>query len=104
MIDLPKLGDRVYVWPHPGLKVQDGSLPISDGGRWMPPPGRSVIWDEYRYRQLLVGELHLTDPAGARAPTATPTAAWTPAPASARAVMPVPESTPAPTPQSAGKE
>jgi hypothetical protein len=71
MLDLPLPGERVYVWPHPGLKVQDGALPIADGGRWLPAKGRSVIWDEYRYRQLLTGELHLTDP-HAPAPTAAP--------------------------------
>ncbi len=62
MIDLPRPGSLVKVWPHPGLKVQDGALPISDGGRWLPPEGRTVIWDEYRHRQLLAGELHLVDP------------------------------------------
>jgi hypothetical protein len=30
MLDLPRSGERVYVWP----KVQDGGMPISDGGRW----------------------------------------------------------------------
>ncbi len=62
MLDLPRPGERVYVWPHPGVRVQDGPLPISQGGRWLPSTGRSVIWDEYRYRQFLAGELHLTDP------------------------------------------
>jgi hypothetical protein len=33
MLDLPRPGERVYVWPHSGLKVQDGALPIADGGR-----------------------------------------------------------------------
>jgi hypothetical protein len=84
MIDLPKPGSPVYVWPQPGLKVQDGPLSISDGGRWLPQAGRSVIWDEHRYRQLLAGELHLTDPAPATqltpksAPAADATAASVP--------------------------
>jgi hypothetical protein len=69
MLDLPKVGSQIYVWPAPGLKVQDGALPIADGGRWLPPTGREVIWDEYRHRQLVAGELHLTNPvAGAPAP------------------------------------
>jgi hypothetical protein len=71
MLDLPRPGAKVYVWPHPGLRVQDGALPISDGGRWLPPDGRSVIWDEFRHRQLLAGELHLTDPRPVPPPAAT---------------------------------
>lgn len=104
MRNLPNVGQPVYVWPHPGLKVQDGPLAMSDGGRWLPPDGRSVVWDEYRYRQFLAGELHLTDPsppvrrdpAPPAARAATPAAA-TPTPPMAAPAPPVPAS-PVPTP------
>ena len=91
MLNLPNVGQRVYVWPHPGLKVQDGALAISDGGRWLAPGGRTVIWDEYRHRQFLAGELHLTDPRpAAKVVLATTTRATVPATASA-----APSTTPA---------
>jgi len=70
MLKLPSVGDQIYVWPHPIVRVQAGMLPLSAGGRWLPPEGRQVIWDEYRYRQLLAGELHLTDPRPSPAPKA----------------------------------
>jgi hypothetical protein len=79
MLGLPRPGSQVYVWPHPGLKVQDGWLPISDGGRWLPPGGRSVTWNEYRHRQLLAGELHLTNPAPATSPASKPVSPQPPA-------------------------
>jgi hypothetical protein len=62
MLDLPHPGDRVYVWPAPGLKVQDGATPISDGGRWLPVGGRQVVWTEFHHRQFVSGELLITDP------------------------------------------
>jgi hypothetical protein len=62
MVNLPNLGDKLHVWPAQGLKVQDSKTPISDGGRWMDPEGRDVVWDEFRYGQFLHGEIHLHSP------------------------------------------
>lgn len=62
MTGLPKIGERIKVWPMPGLKVQASALPFDDGGMRLPDDGREVTWSEHTYRQLLHGEILLHDP------------------------------------------
>jgi hypothetical protein len=62
MIGLPQQGQKIKVWPDPKLKVQASETPISDGGRWLKADGERVLWNLFRHRQLLAGEIHLHDP------------------------------------------
>ena len=62
MVNLPTPGDRVHIWPAPGLQVQDGALSVSDGGRWLPAEGRDVRWTPFHYEQIRAGEIYLHDP------------------------------------------
>ena len=62
MTDLPNIGDKVHVWPSPGLRVQDGPRGLADGGRFLPAEGREVKWSYLHLEQLRSGELFLHDP------------------------------------------
>lgn len=63
MTDLPNLGDRVTVWPAPGLRVQDGDRV----GAFLSGP-KEVTWDAFWHRRLLEGAVLLRDPAPSPAP------------------------------------
>ena len=54
----PKIGDRVRVWPAPGLAVQvDGIY-----GRFISSDGIEVTWSDYYHRRYLDGSLGLSNP------------------------------------------
>lgn len=62
MIHLPKDGTKVRVWPAAGRKVP-ASMPRTGAfAADMPKSGATVIWDDFRYRQYLAGDLHFFDP------------------------------------------
>jgi len=72
MVGLPNAGARVHVWPAPGLRVQDGQVSVADGGRFLKPEGREVVWSEWHYGQLRAGEIYLHDPRPAPEPAPAP--------------------------------
>ncbi len=59
MTELPSMGDRVRIWPAPGVRVQDGA---DQFGVFLSVEGREVTWDAYWHRRYLEGALHLLDP------------------------------------------
>ncbi len=61
MNDLPKIGDRIKVWPKQGLRIQATATAFDDGGMALSPDGTLITWSEFSYRQLLHGEIHLHD-------------------------------------------
>ena len=67
MINLPAQGATVHIWPT-NARVQDGPLCVSDGGRFLSPEGRDVVWGEFYHSQLLGNEIRLHDPRPAAAP------------------------------------
>ena len=60
MVNLPEHGATVHIWPK-NARVQDGPLPIPDGGRFLTAEGRDVVWGEFYHRQLLGNEIRLHD-------------------------------------------
>lgn len=64
MIGLPKVGDRVRIWPMPGRRVQNGPRPVDHmgGGRWLKKSGEIVIWSEFHHDQYMHGDLLLHPP------------------------------------------
>jgi hypothetical protein len=55
----PELGEKVHVWPTPGLKVQEDANLF---GRFLPPEGRLVHWSPFHHSRRAEGVLHLVDP------------------------------------------
>lgn len=63
MLHLPKEGATVAVWPAPGRFVvsqppRDDAPHVSQ----MSADGQAVVWNGFRYRQYLAGDLHFFDP------------------------------------------
>jgi hypothetical protein len=71
MNNLPKIGDRVRVWPAPERLVQDGPRTLDAGGRWLAKEGREVAWSYFHLEQYRAGDLYLHDPAPSAAPEKT---------------------------------
>src|SRR5262245_57404619 len=63
MLHLPNDGATVSVWPTPGRSVA-ASAPRDDApfAAQMSAEGQVVVWDAFRYRQYLSGDIHLHDP------------------------------------------
>jgi len=60
-----RLGQRVRVWPRPGLRVPTHSgIP----NRFLPPDGADVEWSTWWVRRVGDGSALLTDPAPATKP------------------------------------
>ena len=72
MIAAFKAGQRVRVWPRPGLRV-----PIHAGivGRFLPADGAEVEWSTWWARRAADGSALLTDPVTATRPSAAQPAA-----------------------------
>lgn len=64
MLGIPKIGDRVMVYPTPGRKVQDGARPLDSGGRFLPESGKEVVFEEFHIDQVRSGDLMFHDPKG----------------------------------------
>lgn len=62
MLGLPSQGERVKLWPTPGLKVQNGDRPLDSGGRFMASKGEQVTWSPYHLEQLRAGVVMLHAP------------------------------------------
>lgn len=65
MLDIPDLGSKVRVWPHPQRRVTDGPAPFAGVHafqNFLPPEGRDVFWTKYHLEQLRCGDLFLHDP------------------------------------------
>ena len=62
MLGIPSLGERVKLWPTPGLKVQLGGRPLDSGGRFMASKGELVAFDEHHLEQLRAGAVMLHPP------------------------------------------
>ncbi len=51
----PRLGERVIVRPtNPAVPVQRG---IHQFGKFLPPGGQEVLWDEFLHRRLCEGSI-----------------------------------------------
>lgn len=56
---MPQLGERVFVWPRPGLRVpQSPALPVV----YLPSEGKTCTWSPYLERRYEAAEIYLTDP------------------------------------------
>lgn len=67
-----KAGQRVRVWPRPGLRVPTHA---SIANRFLPPDGAEVEWSTWWARRVADGSALLTDPSHATtagAPAAAP--------------------------------
>lgn len=66
-----KPGQRVRVWPRPGLRV-----PTHAGiaNRFLPPGGEEVEWSTWWARRVADGSALLTDPTRATKPEPLPVA------------------------------
>lgn len=65
MLNLPKYGEKIRVWPLPGHKVQRlAEATITEGGTFLNEDGEDVVFSDHWYRRLLGGSIALTDPRG----------------------------------------
>ncbi len=62
MLGVPSLGQRVRLWPAPGLKVQNGDRPLDSGGRFMSAKGEVVLWSSFYHEQYNTGAVMLHAP------------------------------------------
>lgn len=56
----PKIGDRVCVWPAPGLRVLE--MPGRFFPAKIPAEGCEVSWSPFLEQRFRTGEIHLHDP------------------------------------------
>jgi hypothetical protein len=67
MIAALKVGQRIHVWPRPGLRVPThAGIP----GRFLPVEGAEVEWSAWWARRVGDGSALLTDPSVATRPEA----------------------------------
>ena len=66
MNGLPKVNDKVKIWPFPGRRVQNGPRPVDalGGGRWLSDDGELVYWSAFHLDQLRAGDILLHPPKG----------------------------------------
>jgi len=55
---MPNFGDRVFVRPRDGQRVQRGA---GLHGQFLPDEGQSVLWDEFHQARLHDGSLLIED-------------------------------------------
>ena len=60
MINLPRIGDQVTVYPDPQLKVLPREL--EGGDRRLPREGKVCTWTTWLETLYREGSIHLTDP------------------------------------------
>lgn len=62
---MPAIGERVKIWPYPGLRVQHGATPVDakGGGRFLhSTDATEVIWSVVYQEQFNGGQLLLHAP------------------------------------------
>lgn len=72
MIAKLQLGQRVRLWPRPGLRVPEHS---GIGGRFLPAGGADVEWSTWWARRVGDGSVLLTEPGAKPQPTDQPSSA-----------------------------